>query len=529
MRRTRWAWTIVVAGLLGCGSDSETGPSSTGGNAGSAGSAASDSGTGGPLAVDVTQHGITWTFSEPAQVGTFANGDPWVVGPVTIESITPDGDGAHHGWEVNPDSTTSQGFDERIADYDLARVPALPYDALPGESIVKTISLEPLDDAECRPCTRAAAVLTVLDAVPPDEGRTVFRPPYFGSEKPLYSTRDMRTELLPQLAPVQDAPTFDEIADAYDMVQLDHKVNWTGRPLHPQDAMPDYGSDIASKNAAGALALMLAGSVEDKWDALVRYMNNGIDIVHMMRGGVTWPPGGGHGEGRKLPAVLTAVLLDDQAMMADLASSGREAFGENGGMYLSPDGVVLFGQTPNSEESYWTNLVFDTGSRTIIDPYQTIDGGHRPGGSYQFCCTAMAWKATAAALRLMPELLPVFHHDHFMTYVDRWVSFGAWTQPDSCAPPDGTCAGGDNAGAPCTSANEADVCTGTDGVCDLAVSWDAHYGVTYGPDGAGGCIPDADPTDGIGRFPALHGASKDDGYHGSGFGSAMWAAYVTAL
>jgi hypothetical protein len=203
-------------------------------------------------------------------------------------------------------------------------------------------------------------------------------------------------------------------------------------------------------------------------------------------------------------------------------------FGENGGVYYSEStDVVLFGQTENSEQSYWTNLVFDTGSRTIIDPYEMIDGGHRPGDSYQFCCTAKNWKATATALRLMPELLPVFNHEELLTYVDRWVAFGAWTQPDPCAPPDGVCVGGDNAGTACTTANEAQVCTGDEGVCDTTANWDANYGVTYGPDGAGGCIWDEDPSDGIGRFPQLHGTNADGGHHSSPFADEMWEAYLT--
>ena len=32
---------------------------------------------------------ITWTFSQDCQTGTFANGEPWVVGPVTIVNISP--------------------------------------------------------------------------------------------------------------------------------------------------------------------------------------------------------------------------------------------------------------------------------------------------------------------------------------------------------------------------------------------------------------------------------------------------------
>lgn len=292
--------------------------------------------------------------------------------------------------------------------------------------------------------------------------------------------------------------------------------------------MPDYGSDIASRNAAGALRLMLSDNVSERREPLIHYVQYGIDLYHMMLGGVTWEPGGGHGEGRKLPVTFAAVMLDDAVMQADVSGSATPAFGEGGGMYFSERaGTALFGQTWSSAESYWTNLVFDTGSRTIPDPYGWIDGGHEPGGSYQFCCTAMCWKATAAALILFPELRAVWNHELFLDYVTRWVNFGAWTQPDPCAPPTGRCAGGDNAGAPCTTASAPTVCTGEEAWCDLTVLWDAEYGVTYGDGGQGGCILDADPGDGLGRFPQLHGASRDAGYHGSAFAETMWRAYVS--
>lgn len=474
----------------------------------------------------IVKDGVTWTFDDLHPYGRYANGDYWVLGPVTITRIRPDFGGEHHGWEVNPSDTVAQGFDERIHDFDAARVPDLPYVAQPGESIVKAVSLEPLGDDECRPCLQSSAVLTVVGEAPPDDGETVFRPPYFGTDKPLYSTEDLQTDLLPSYPHTENTPSLDDVEGWFRGLQLDHKTNWTGRAMHPVDSMPDYGSSIASRDAEGALRLMMDDTVLAKWDAIVVYVQFGIDIYHMMLGGQVWPPGGGHGEGRKLPAVFAAVLLDDEQMRTDLSSAGREVFGENGGMYRSPADVVLFGQTDNDEESYWTNLVFDTGSRTIIDPYHHIDGGHRPGGSYQFCCTSLPWKSTATALYMMPALQDVWNHPEFLEYVDRWVSHGAWTQPDPCAPPDGTCSGGDSGGAACTSASEPDVCTGEEAFCDLTVGWDAGYGVTYGPDGSGGCIPDADESDGTGRFPALHGASRDDGHYGSAFANELWSTYV---
>ncbi|HEC04213.1 MAG TPA: hypothetical protein ENI81_11825, partial [Phycisphaerales bacterium] len=38
---------------------------------------------------EVSQFGITWTFDRDYVVGQFANGDYWVVGPVTIVGINP--------------------------------------------------------------------------------------------------------------------------------------------------------------------------------------------------------------------------------------------------------------------------------------------------------------------------------------------------------------------------------------------------------------------------------------------------------
>src|SRR4051812_11512566 len=42
-----------------------------------------------PLLTQVTQDGITWTFSQPQRVGRFVNGDYYVVGPVTVTDIQP--------------------------------------------------------------------------------------------------------------------------------------------------------------------------------------------------------------------------------------------------------------------------------------------------------------------------------------------------------------------------------------------------------------------------------------------------------
>jgi len=473
---------------------------------------------------------VTWVFDGPVRFGRFANGHYWVVGPVTVNKILPAGDGRHHGWEVNPNDVERQGFDSRIADFDATHIPELPYRASGGQSLVKVVSLDPTASSDCRPCIKSASVLTVLDRVPPDNGQTVFRPPYFGNKKPLISTAGLQIKFIPQLARTKSAPSFDEIADRYKMVQLDHKVGWTGRKLHPADAMPDYGSDIGSRNAASLLALMLKGDDSAKWDSIVRYVNNGIDIYYMFLQGVDWPADGGHGEGRKLPAVFAAVLLGDSSMVEILRKADNHAFGETGGIYKSENTkAILFGQVTAPEEQYWRSLVYGTGSRTIIDPYFFIDGGEQPGKSYQHCCTAKSWKATATALLLMPALRQAFQGEDLLQYVRRWVKFGAWTQPDPCAPANGLCVGGDNPGTACSTANEDRACKGDNAICDVQSHWAENYQITYGPDGQGSCIRDKNPRDGIGRFPLSHGTGADGGYHGDNFADEMWVTHAAHL
>ncbi|NJL71890.1 MAG: hypothetical protein HC888_09930, partial [Candidatus Competibacteraceae bacterium] len=38
----------------------------------------------------ISQYGITWTFDKEYPTGQFITGDPWVVGPVTVVSVSPE-------------------------------------------------------------------------------------------------------------------------------------------------------------------------------------------------------------------------------------------------------------------------------------------------------------------------------------------------------------------------------------------------------------------------------------------------------
>jgi hypothetical protein len=449
----------------------------------------------------VSQYGITWTFDKAYPCGTFANGDYWIVGPAIITSITPDYDGTKNGWEVNPasggiNSTMKQGFDQATEGFNPALVPALPYTAKPGESIVKSTR------AVCYPtCSgttsvlETAAVLTILSSIPPDNGATVFRPPYVGTNKPLYRTTALRTSLLPSLAPVDVPPTLDSVYLRFNRVQLDHyyaqSVSW--RNLHPRQNMPDYGGDIGRRNS-DMLRLFLNDSLSAKMPALVAYVQYGIDLLHMSALGQNWQIGGsGHKPGQLLPMTFAAVMLNDATLKSYAQASRPE---ESISTYVNPQGVALFGQVEGwpAELNYWTSVAQSDGFKTRKDPYMYVDGGYLPGTSYQAIITPV-FRSEVLAFDLIPEMKTVWSKPDFFEYVHRSMDLGVWSQPDPCAPYDGNM---------------------------------ANYGITFGPNGSGGCILDTNPADGVGRFPTRHGLQFMATAYRTSFQDAMWNSYHTS-
>lgn len=393
------------------------------------------------FASSISQYGVTWRFDKSYPAGQFVNGDWWVVGPVVINQITPSFDGSLNGWQVNPSpGTAAQGYDSRLFrwGFNVNIVPRLPYSAAPGDSIVKGVSGDgrctPNDDPSTHPCyLDTVAVLTVLEQVPPNNGATVFRPSFMGNtQKVLYSTENLRTDLLPSLAPAGNVPPLSEIENNFKRVQLDYSSSFIGRYMHPAQNMSQYGSNIGIDTNQGALRLMLNDPLADKMPALIAYIQAGIDWYHMFDAGANWSPNGGHQVGRKLPIIFAAVMLNNQTMKTAISKAPIGTFSEDGDTYYGQNGVALYGR-PATESQYWMRITANSGARTSRDPYGYVDGGGAElGGGYQYCCTAQPYKGAALAARLLPEGMEIWNHNALFDYADRWVEFGAWASPDPC-------------------------------------------------------------------------------------------------
>ena len=134
---------------------------------------------------------------------------------------------------------------------------------------------------------KTAAVLTVLGEAPPDNGATVFRPPYAGDDKPLYSTQTVMSNkgLLPGLSitPEIEAllPTLLQQSedDAFgSSLERNFQRVWLDLGYHgdfeqykcPLENMRNYGLHISRNVGDASLVLMLD---EQELDLIIASVN----------------------------------------------------------------------------------------------------------------------------------------------------------------------------------------------------------------------------------------------------------------
>ncbi|MFW5804204.1 MAG: hypothetical protein ACOCWG_03125, partial [bacterium] len=175
---------------------------------------------------EISQYGITWYFSEEVEYGKFVNGDYWVIGPVTVNTVTPEpgvNDVSNkyiNGSMIDPlvgseSEGAGQAYDERAFDWNESHVVNFPLTVNPEKpaSIISTISLDPTNpDRPGRTCLYTAAVLTIVSQEPTADG---FRPGLVSGDKKIFKASDINFELLPSLDPVPSMPTFSDIGEYY--------------------------------------------------------------------------------------------------------------------------------------------------------------------------------------------------------------------------------------------------------------------------------------------------------------------------
>ena len=415
-------------------------------------------GSGGPeLATAVSQFGITWQFAQPEQIGRFANGDWWVVGPVEIVAISPPtqnvGGRQIHGSMRNPTTVQNgeHGYDSLLFHpYENGRYqpglnvalgvgPTSPLALAGGDSLISTISYlgTSLPPNGSFSQLQTAAVLTVLPSAP---APGAFRPPYAGHDK---TVRHFESQLdytaLAALSPPPGTPTIAAVAPSFERVWLDHMSGWSSRYLHPIDNMPDYGRDFTSVYGTGALLLQLDLPAGDKRDLLVRLVQIGIDFFGNVQQGASWEGVGGQCSGRKFPILFAGAMLGDPAMLAIGQSHPSGYFGPghpNNRSQFGEDCQTFYVQETATGVFNWGFGNYGPSHRDLPEwgnnhtSYPTNDNANWGFDPYRRCCTANAWVGQTLAARIL-GLQAAWNHPAYFDYMDRYLqteATGEWTR-----------------------------------------------------------------------------------------------------
>ncbi len=360
----------------------------------------------------IQRHGITWSFTEPVLSGHYVNGDPWVVAPATVASVSPTPSSGRHGSMVNPRAGNAgrnhgQGYDNRIAFYDPARSVQFPYALQVDDSMVSTESRTgpqqpgPYRGVNSQAYLARAAVLTCVDAPPIGD---TFRPAYCGP-KIHRRIADLHLDRLPTLPRVANSLTPATFERQFERVWLDHVDGWEGRYQHPYENMPDYGREIALAIGEGGLLLLQDFPADERASMLVHYLQVGIDLYGCVLDGHVWWADGGHMQGRKWPIMFAGILFDDPSMA-------------NPGAGFSEDKQTYAGTAWTNSRALFRMRSTDTHEQTHPSTWNSQDINYE---DYRRCCTSFSWIGSALCAHIMGAT-ENWNWEPFFHYVDRWMT-----------------------------------------------------------------------------------------------------------
>lgn len=384
-------------------------------------------------ATSVSQYGITWTFDKDYQVGQYANGDYWVLGPITITSISPASTSIEgrvaNGSMINPSAGyfAPQGFDSAAPAFDASRNVGRPggNDLTPSNPLIVPANSSLISSrshaAASRPQLLDAAVLTVV-ASPPPAGS--FRPPYQGTDKSHYWNKaNLNYSILRQLPKVVNTPALSTVSSYFQRPWIEIQTETGGRYLHPSNNQPDYGRDIAYQLGSGLLSLHLDYSNAEKELLYIRLVQFGLDVYGALVNGGNWAPNGGHNQGRKMPMVLAGIALNDQRIKSNSSATAMFRFHEDRSTWKVTQadvGRVLYTADGRRREQYLQSDVgiAEWGEKHADQP----DRDGRNWDAYYRDIFGSSVAAHALMAHLTGNAVELWNWAPFFDYMDRFYS-----------------------------------------------------------------------------------------------------------
>ena len=387
------------------------------------------------LSDTISQYGITWKLDKKVRVGRFITGDYYFVGSATVVSRTPAplfGDEVKKaGWEIVnrqavkedrtgkparngsilnlPLNTEYSGLDSRIAGsfYKPALFQKPPFKMKPGDSLIASVSNKDMKrfTGHGYPLADYAVLTCLKKPVPAD----AFRPSYADTSNRIHLARNLHRQLLHNLPRPSSAPDLEFWVRRYLRPWIDTVAWGYAAAVHNQ---PRYGQWFAQGASVVSLMLQFNYPPQQKEKLLIHFVQYGIDLAGIARGGyVGWMGHGGFGGGRKWPIVFAGLMLGDKEMKSPGKSWPKVVFGED---------------TQTSKGKTWRgfSVAFESHPnwfktpRELTPPSTWEKLGHE---NYRRCCTSKEWPGQALAARMM-RAEKFWDHNPFFDYVDRWMT-----------------------------------------------------------------------------------------------------------
>ena len=401
----------------------------------------------------ISQFGITWNFSQPVTYGQFVNGDYWVIGPVTITSVSPapsvapanevnnlggnawgdtglqDNTSRRNGSMIVMTPGYGQGYDSRGNTYNATTSITFPHTLAVNRSLISSKSRLTIPSLQMHheimwtsekngnQVMQTAAILTCLASEPPADA---FRPTYIGGSKPIFTMSQVRWDRLMSL-PVSPGtmPSWTQWERYLERPWIDHMNGaWQQQWLLPIENMPSYGREYARILGLAGLMLHTDAPQAQKRTLLIRLLQIGIDWRGVVQAGGYWNEGGGVTNGRKFPIVFAARMIDDPYFATEMPASA----------VIHEDTQCYYGSGWAGMTALW-QMVMHHGARLPymhLNPsqYSTYDGGWAATSEdYRRCCTIKSWPAQALA-SLLAGGKAAWNHDSFFDNVDDWMRYG---------------------------------------------------------------------------------------------------------
>ncbi|WP_309382846.1 hypothetical protein [Cerasicoccus frondis] len=421
------------------------------------------------MAKEVSQYGITWTFDKPYEVGQFVSGDYWVVGPATVVRVSPepgkstsdakdssksiygatanlDDKRMRNGSMLNPgisESLGKQGLDSRSKSYQEDLSVEFPLQLKPSDMLLSSVSSEQYN-AEGKLVTpnmlgqqkifytkpkgdfvvESAALLTCV-AQPP--AKDAFRPPYAGSERPVYYARNLQWDMLPNLPAPNTMPSWETYERVHERPWLEIPSSWLIQYFGPSLNGNGYGREVSRMGNIATLMLMTAAPREQKEKLLYEIIQWGIDLRGVIDSGKIFFSDGGWWQGRKWPILFTSIMLDEPSiadwplMPADDKRLQPSSACPQPKIPFQEDLDTYYGHGADGQDVLW-QMCWHTGPKPPYQEKPESEWSKADQRSNGYCLINASTYVGTALSALLMGAKEQWNHDAFFDYVDYWMS-----------------------------------------------------------------------------------------------------------